>query len=62
MMSCWASLEFRLLKFQCSDRILNLSDSDPDILHILHLFCLLLILVLLLLMLFINKMFFIVAI
>ncbi len=33
MTSCWASLEFRLLGFQCSDRILHFSDSVPDILH-----------------------------
>ncbi len=30
----WASVEFWLLRFQCSDRILNLSDSVPDILHV----------------------------
>ncbi len=29
----WASVEFQLLMFQCSDRILNLSDSVSDILQ-----------------------------
>ncbi len=29
----WAFVEFWLPRFQCSDRILNFSDSVPDILH-----------------------------
>ncbi len=37
MTSCWDSLEFRVLRFQCSERILNLSDLVSDILHFLQL-------------------------
>ncbi len=37
MTSCWDSLEFQVLRFQCSERILNLSDLVSDILHFLQL-------------------------